>query len=255
MGYKSDIDDLINRWTGHHLTRRQHKRGRFRRQHHYFNYLKYWDLYQQKFAYLDAKSQGLLAMSAILSAVFAILIGGGVGFKNPALSHFVTWGAIFGILLLISAQVLLLRCFSTTASVPFPTFDEEAIDLEARICSGGGESYFGRTRTLEGNMDSFLNLHLKMIQETGKKQNITRLKLRRRWAEVRANDEDSFDVFEEDVSSFLGRLRDAIEEEVSKRHDNYHMARNLILISLFILFACVVSYSIDQLIIIHHGYS
>lgn len=246
LGYETDIDHLISKWTGHYLTRGQHKRARFRRLHHYFSYLKYWDIYQQKFAYLDAKSQGLLAMAAILTAIFTVLIGGSAIFENDALHSLASWGSFFGIFLLIAAQVLLLRCFSTTADSTFPSFDEEAAKLEMRICSGGGKNFFGRTRILESNMDSFLTLHLQMIQETSNTSHFVNLRLKQKWEEIRANSDDTFESFEEDVSAFFGRLRDAVEDEVSKRHDDYHMARRLVLTSLFLLLACVVTYSIDK---------
>ncbi len=243
LGHETELDRWIVNWKGQFLSRGQHKRGRFRRLHHLFSYLKYWDIYQQKFAYLDAKSQGLLAMSAILTTAFAVLIGGSSGDEKDNLHYFAVASSFAGMALLIGAQILLLRCFATTADKAFPKFEEEAIALEARVWHGGGDTYFGRTRTLESNLDYFLACHLEMIQEIGPQHERLKESLEKVWVEIRAKDEDSFASFEEAVSSFFGRLRDAVEDEVSKRHDHYDLARKLVFFTLFLLLFCVFVYS------------
>jgi len=218
--------------------------------HHYYTYLKYWETYQQKFAYIDAKSQGILSMAAILTAVFTLLISEWKSLGVYYLDLLSFWGPFIGIFILISAQVFLLRCFATTVKKTPLSIENKAIALENRFHNGRKEDdpikedYRGRTRTLESNMDTFLKLHLQMIQETGDQHHRLEISLQKKWEEVRLDPTDDYSSLEEAVSSFFGNLRDVVEDEAKKRHYYYELARLLVMTSLYILPVCIYIYSL-----------
>lgn len=218
--------------------------------HHYYTYLKYWETYQQKFAYIDAKSQGILSMAAILTAVFTLLISEWKPLGIYYLDLLSFWGPFIGIFILISAQIFLLRCFATTVKKTPLSIEDKAIDLENRFHNGRKEddpikeNYRGRTRTLESNMDTFLKLHLQMIQETGDEHRRLEISLQKKWEEVRLDPTDDYGSLEKAVSSFFGNLRDVVEDEVKKRHYYYELARLLVMVALYILPVCIYLYSL-----------
>ena len=189
-------------------------------------------------------------MAAILTAVFTLLISGWKPMSRYYFDLLSFWGPFIGIFLLIAAQVFLLRCFATTVKKTPLSIENEAIGLEKRFRSGHKKNdtrqkyNFGRTRALESNMDAFLKLHLEMIQETGDEYRRLELRLQKKWEELRLDETDDYSSLENDVSSFFGNLRDAVEDEVKKRHYYYELARLLVMGSLYILPVCIYLYSL-----------
>lgn len=220
------------------LTQKQMRRALFRYRHHYFSYLKYWSIYQEKFSYLDSKSQGLLSISSILTAVFSVFFT--LDTPVGAVSASAKLMAVVGVVVLVIAQLSLLRCFSTTADRRINHHEGEAAILEGRVKSGGVDDLFGRSRVLEANFDKFLSLHLGMIQEVidfGYAEK--REALEAYWLLIRKSDGDSFQDFENSVSKFLGELRDAVEGEIEVRHLYYSRAKLMVVVAVFFLAACV----------------
>jgi hypothetical protein len=229
---------------------RQHrnaeKRAEFRRKHHYFPYLKYWETYEHKFDYLDNKSQGLLSISGILSAVFLLQFTVISDMSWRGLEGFVSilcfGSSAFGLLFVIRAQFVLLRCLSTTADSNFPTHSNEARKIEARVNAQSQGQSTDRNRVLESNLDIFLSLHRSMIQQIGTEHRKRETELQEIWHQIRKSESDEFKSFETSVSEFFGELRDTIEREVDERHLAYARARVCVENSLYALLLSVASF-------------
>jgi len=127
----------------------------FRRQHHYISKLKNWASYKSTFDYLDSKSQGLLATSGILGAVFLLAFeqslkesGVPLFFDKPIAFY----GSALGFILIVLAAVLLMQCFSARAD----RFIHGKQDLISEFEEGFGD----KTEVeLEAQIDAFVALY------------------------------------------------------------------------------------------------
>lgn len=245
------LDKLIEHDEIQRKRRRRETRATFRHAHHYFSYLKYWNSYEAKFAYLDSKSQGLVAVAGILTAVFLLLItytldrqaSTAIPSKLAVIVLFLSFSSLISV---VASQIILMRCFSTTGGGNFKNHDAEARKIEDLVKAKLQDGQEERTRVLESHLDSFLSLHLKMIQSVDKDHQRLQEKLKGLWGTIRKDPYHEFKDFDNRVSDFMGRLRDAIEGEINVRHRNYHAARSIVLASLYSLLAAVVLVAIER---------
>ncbi|SFK94261.1 hypothetical protein [Shimia haliotis] len=202
----------------------------FRRKHHYFTTLKYWQEYQSKFAYIDNKSQGLLAASGILIAVFLISLN--YQFRTHhavgSIELVKTLLAFLGFFCVVASSWALMRCFSTTAGQEFKQVQVSIGKFEDSLIA---EESTKREAVIDWVLQEFKDLVEASPQDFEKcrselEQKVTEL--------VEASQSTSkpillnFEEIRSELHDLIKELRARVENELDKRHRHYMTARYLV---------------------------
>lgn len=205
----------------------------FRHDHHYFSFLEYWDDYQQKFGYIDNKSQGLLTAASISVAVYFFVIAevsrldiGEASFDNFDLIQ-IAIAAIGMILVVISCCLLLRVCFSTTADKKFHEMAAEIEKFENALMPSEGKKREAVLDWLFKEYRILISLPPEQFDRNRSaiKEHISRLSERSDDRKIFLN----FSQIDKFLRNTLVQLRLRVETEVYTRHKAYWWSRTLLL--------------------------
>lgn len=239
----------------------------FRSGHHYNSKLKYWSEYKQTFEYLDSKAQGLLAAAAIMAAIFLLalesLLKPEIQFAEISYNVISLLISGAGLVFVIVAAILLMRCFYSNADKFIPDKSKLVADFE---------SVFGIAdeALLEAEIDAFIALYTKHafaiqnfqggIEVSEKKKCCAELihyclRLNHsqneppsvddimKWDSARfwhqRNELKKYRLLKNRADSLFKGLRYSVEQEINCRRLRYMYARLLVLVSLWMLLVAV----------------
>jgi len=195
-----------------HLKNSDEGRAEFRRRYHYFVQLKNWQDYYVALDSLDAKSTGLLTISGIMTAVFAIFISGGVGQTVGLVPDGVhKFLATFGLMIIAVSLLLFLRCFGILSNKLSGLTKHLFLDLESVF---NGTTTRQKQAQIDYAIERYAETLINPLEETPRVQALIAPLL---------NAGTGYDAFEATLMSSFNTFRAHVEAEIIARHRYYQL--------------------------------